>query len=401
FPAVAITCASLLCLPAWPAAAIAFVDAPGRAMANPRVASGSAHGFTWQAQSAIVGTGSTATLAAGGNPVYQPSRPGLNGVVALTVDFADGRSGICGGSLLPDRRSILTAAHCVSSGFGTPDPLRATAWFYGGPDGDLVVPGSPPSVAIDIARFSVRPGYTGQVIDQNDIAVLRLADFAPAFARSYAILPFEDLTGRDFLTAGYGRRGFSGQTGDELGAGRLRQGLNRYDFRFGDPDFGKAWTGVFGTAAVDHVWIADFDSGLAPNDASCRVAAVFGLGGSKYCNVGFGIAEVGIARGDSGGPQFAVGRVASVTSFILSLGPEFGDVDTQLNSSFGEFAGFVPTWFHADFIFRSMLSGRDRRFAALAASPAPEPQAWAMLVAGFGLVGLAIRGRRTSPCPAG
>jgi hypothetical protein len=115
------------------------------------------------------------------------------------------------------------------------------------------------------------------------------------------------------------------------------------------------------------------------NDASCRLAGAFGLGGPKYCNLGRGPTEVSDAGGDSGGPEFINGKIASVTSYGLTFGKNFGDVDGKLDSSWGEFNGFVPVSIHTAFIAGSMV---------------PEPGTWAMMLGGFGVIGAAMRGRR-------
>lgn len=374
-----------------PAHAEASLNTP--AVIGARVQTGSANGLSFIAQSRIVGVGSTATGAAGGNPLYFPNRPTQNGVVALIIDRGAAGSFICSGSLLPDRRSILTAAHCVSDGAGTANPVATTAFFYGGsnPDHILTNTAAGGSTAIAVSNFFVNPNYTGEVIDQNDIAVLRLADFAPAFATSYGIGTTADLEGQVYNIAGVGGRStVGGNLGVNAGTGRLRQGFNRYDFKLGDAGFGGFFTDIdpatgenfFGTASIGQSILADFDNGLAANDASCLLGGAFGLTSSQFCNLGLGIREVSSAGGDSGGPQFINGKVFSVTSYGLSFGANFGDLVPGLQSSFGEFNGFVPTSIHSAFIGRSA-------FGAI-----PEPTTWAMLIMGFGLVGSAARRRR-------
>jgi hypothetical protein len=346
-----------------------------------KVASGQAGGLTWEAQSRIIGVGSTGTIASGGSPTYVAPMPKYSGVVALIMDYGPGGQFICTGSLLPDRRSILTAAHCVSDGAGTENPGKVTAFFYGGSDPDTIVANNPGvATAIDAIGISVNSSYTGQVIDQNDIAVVRLGADAPIWASSYEI-DFSPIgNGDQFNVAGYGRRSDTGgNIGANLGTGRLRQGDNNYAFRFGDSDFGTFFTNnFFGSAQVSDSWVSDFDNGLAANDASCALAGAFNLGGSKYCNLGLGNIEVNVAGGDSGGPQFRNGKITSVTSYGLSFGVGFGDIRAGLNSSFGEFSGYVPLYLHADFI----------------ANAVPEPATWAMMIAGFGMVGAGLRSRR-------
>jgi hypothetical protein len=388
---IAVATSTIMAIGASPAYADATLNTPS--IVGARIQTGSANGLTFTAASRIVGTGSTATGAGGGNPIFFPNRPSQNGVVALIIDQGAAGSFICSGSLLPDRRSIVTAAHCVSGGAGTPNPVGATAFFYGGSNPDHILTNTAPggSTAIAVSNFFVNPNYTGQVIDQNDIAVLRLADFAPTFATSYGIATTADLEGQVYNIAGVGgRSSVGGDLGVDLGTGRLRQGLNRYDFRLGDAGFGGFFTDIdpatgrnfFGTASIGQSILADFDNGLSANDASCLLGGAFGLTSSQFCNLGLGLREASSAGGDSGGPQFVNGRIASLTSYGLTFGANFGDIRAGLQSSFGEFNGFVPTSIHSAFIGRSA-------FGAI-----PEPATWAMLIMGFGFVGSAARRRR-------
>jgi len=349
--------------------------------------SGTSKGLSWKAQSTIVGQTSTATAAGGGNPIYF-ANPSYNGVVSLIMNEGPAGSFICSGTLLSDRRSILTAGHCVSHGAGTANPISTTAYFSTGANPDSVTYADPASVGITVSKYFVNPDYTGEVIDQNDIAVLRLSEAAPAWAKSYDLYTGGDLTGVDYNIAGYGRRSdVGGAIGADLGPGRLRQGDNRYDFRLGDSDFGGFFTpDFFGedpSTEIDYSFISDFDNGLSANDGSCKLATLgFGLApSSKYCNLGRGALEVSDAGGDSGGPQFVGGKIASVTSYGLTFGSDFGDVDNSLNSSWGEFNGFVPTYIHTKFILGSM---------------APEPGTWMQMIVGFGAVGGVARRRRAA-----
>jgi hypothetical protein len=352
--------------------------------------SGTSNGLTWTAQNNVIGQTSTATIAGGGNPIYTAPMPQYSGVVALIMNEGAAGNFICSGSLLPDRMSILTAGHCVSHGAGTANPITTTAYFYGGPNPDTVVPGSPDATPITISRYTVNSAYTGQVVDQNDIAILRLSTAAPDFASSYGIDTAGDLTGQNFNFAGYGvRSDVGGALGADLGTGRLRQGDNTYDFRLGDADFGGTFDpNFFGTAADQFDYLSDFDNGKTANDASCQLAVLspggFGLTGAaaqaKYCNTGVGALEASTGGGDSGGPQFINGQIASITGFGLTFGPVFGDIDNKLDDSFGEFNGFIPTFIHAGFIAD--------------AQAVPEPASWALMITGFGLVGAATRRQR-------
>jgi hypothetical protein len=362
----------------------AAVAAPASALE----ASGSVNGFNWTATSYIVGQTSTATVASGGNPIYAATAPKYSGVVTLIMHETGGDF-ICSGSLI-GRRSVLTAGHCVSSGAGTANPITTTAYFNNDANPDVVpFAGQGATTAIGVSAYYVNPGYTGEVVDSNDIAIVRLAEDAPAYAQIYGLYT-DDLHGADYNVAGYGRRSdVGGAIGADLGTGRRRQGDNRYDFQLGDAEFqdafgagtGNAWNLIFGqTNDMNQVVISDFDNGTGGQDSSCRLATDgFGFAADpKYCNLGRGATEASTAPGDSGGPQFVNGKVASVTSFGLTFGSDFGDVDNFLNDSWGEFNGFVPVSAHLDFIRGAI----------------PEPTTWAMMIMGLGGMGAMIRRRK-------
>lgn len=356
------------------------VVAAGTGSGMAKTQSGSLGGLKWTAQSRIVGQTSTATIGTGGDSLYLPSRPGKDGVVQLLMDYGQLGSAFCTGSLGSDRRSIVTAAHCVSPLASGYTPEKITAIFWNG-DPDATFLQNPDATAIDIVGTFVASGYTGQVIDQNDIAVLRLKDFAPKWAVAYDLYEEDDLSGREFNVAGLGfRSSAGGALGYDLGPSRLREGDNRYDFRLGDPIWGGELN-VFGDAEYGHSYLADFDSGLVENDSSCWLAAAVSLPAGSFCDLGLGAREVAIAPGDSGGPGFVDGKLASVNSYGLSFGNDFGDSDFFLNSSWGEYSGYVPIYLHADWI-RGVQ-------AAI-----PEPATWTMMIAGFGFVGAAARRNR-------
>jgi hypothetical protein len=360
------------------AAAVLIATATTAAQAAPgNSLSGAYNGLQWTASTMLTGatqdgTGGTPFPTAG-NSIYHPSFPAYSGVVHLVMEYGPGVAFICSGTLLPDRTSILTAAHCVSDGAGTANPLSTTVYFQ--PPGGLppatriqtgLVP-APGVTTISVTQYFVNSLYTGDVIDQNDIAVLRLNERAPEWALSYDLYTNPDLTGQEFNVAGYGRLG-TGELGANNFAARLRQGDNNYDFNLGNSVFGDVWSAILEEpfSQIEHSWLSDFDNGLAANDAACLVT-VEGLGlPATFCNTGLGASEVGVAGGDSGGPNFINGMISAVNSYGLTFGPAFGDLPlctpipgtsecTVLNSTFGEFSGYVPVYLHEQFIRTSMV----------------------------------------------
>ena len=373
---------------------------PATAQVQPRVRtqSGGSGDLTWTAQSRLVGA--TRTQGGIGETPYTASMPEFSGTVGLLVGGS-----VCSGTLLSDRRSILTAAHCVSDGGGVPGVggNGVTVFFRNpgsGPDVQLYY-GGPGYSTQQSSDVFVHQSYTGDVIDHNDIAIVRLADLAPEFAGNGYQLYTSEIAGQVGNITGYGSTSSVGgaagvNTTNPNRLGWFREGDNKYDFRLGDDRFVNdttgvnAWAGILGepTSQIEYSYLSDFDNGLATNDMACRITQASNFGGkpgTAFCDTGVGVREVGVAGGDSGGGGFIDGRVASINSYGLSFGTNWGDVDGALNSSWGEFTGYVPVWYHEQWINSRLVN---------AEAPVPEPATWGMMLLGFGLAGASLRSRR-------
>ena len=377
------------------AASVVADDVDLSALRAPTSITVTARGITATATKKIVGTTSTGTAAANGDPIYHGRQPAHSGVAQMTMNFGAAGSFVCSGALMQDRIHVLTAAHCVSNGAGTPNPVSTTVRFNRSANPDQVVQGVATSTSdiavMSAAQYFVHPDYTGEVIDQNDIAIIRLTQAAPLWVQSYRISTEFNLRGEQFEVAGYGARGPDGRGGAQFGTGRLRSGENEWDFRFGAGVFQDFFTqrdsngeAFFGFADYEHSWVSDFDGLAGANNASCLIASAFTTNLARYCDGAIGPREANTANGDSGGPNFINGRLAGITSYGLSFGGTFGDSDGAVNSSFGEFAGVVPVNIHRGFI------------QASTGIAVPEPSSWAMLIAGFGLIGATLRRRRAA-----
>lgn len=246
---------------------------------------------------------------------------GFDGVVDLSIETTLGNFG-CSGSLLTSGLHILTAAHCLTDNFGASITNGATVYF------DL----SAGRTAINATNFFIYPDWDGFLDFESfggDIAILELETEAPDVTERYDIYRDTDEIGQIGTKVGYGLTG-NGNQGDVLADGLKRSGQNIYDAPgeiFESPEFGGVIPGAF----LGY----DFDNGLAANDA-------FGFH-YGIPDLGLGLNEVNSAPGDSGGPTFINGLIAGLTSFgdcfFYDLGECTGsDIDTVLNSSFGEFS---------------------------------------------------------------
>ena len=314
----------------------------------------------------VVGTTMTGqAITTPGDPSqYITPTDSYSGVAFLELQKSSGE-GACTGSLLPGGSYILTAAHCVtnSENQGVFDTIATTVDFS---------KQSTSQFKTSVTDYFINPGWTGDVRrGGKDIAVLKLAEQAPANIQQYDINRVNDEVGKVFTAVGFGDSG-TGNTGVTMYDGAKRSGLNRYDDTASNLN--------------DTVLLADFDNGNSANDFFGQYA---GLN-----DTGLGTQEVGTASGDSGGPGLIDGKIAGIVSFSLSeCGLPTGcvaDINTTPDRSFGEVFGYTRVSSYSNFIDDAVAG----RIVATASVPEPSTNL-GLIVFGAGTI-FAIRKRHRS-----
>jgi secreted trypsin-like serine protease len=340
-------------------------------------------GLAYQSRPHYITTepGTPAGANTGYNTRHRPTYGGEHsGVARLVLDTGAG-SFLCSGALLSTGRHVLTAAHCVTDAAGKLNVTGGTASFPITPTGPFGLGNIAADPALGVARVTVHPGYNGDYLFKgNDLAIITLSGDAPLAAQRYELYTGSDELEKVSDKVGWGSVG-QGDTGTTTSPGAgWRKGQNVWEMTasqfWGDP------------TVSSNILMYDFDNGLAANDA---FDAYFGKAG-----LGLGAMEVGSGPGDSGGPSFLDGKIAGVTSFGLTFtdmkdangnftlcSPANPDVLCGVNSTFGEFAGDTRVSGYNQWIMSSI----------------PEPETYALMLAGLGLVGFIARRRAAAaPC---
>ena len=251
---------------------------------------------------------------------------GLDGVVRVASNGYYGT-----GVLLYDGQAVLTAAHLFGSG------STATTVYFETTSGEQT---------IQAAHVQIHPGYEDPN-ENNDLALVWLGSPAPLAAERHELYRQSDEIGQVVTLVGYGRPGTgAGGTIEYTGEPLRHKASNRIDADVGllkqYLGVGMAWNPLPGTQLV-----ADFDNGTQLNDAL----------GTLLGSPDLGVASEGIiSPGDSGGPAFIDGRVAGVASYTTSLSTsrDHPDIDTELNSSYGEIAAWQRVSAYQQWIDQSL-----------------------------------------------
>ncbi|MEO1969387.1 MAG: PEPxxWA-CTERM sorting domain-containing protein [Sphingomonadaceae bacterium] len=293
---------------------------------------------------------------------------GYSGVGSVYIQTAStastGLVGVCTGSLI-NSTTVLTAAHCLydHDEAGNYDPVTSISFFL--PSLGAAIDGS--AAGFGAVNYAFNPDYNGDILSGYDVALFTLGKEATGYD-TYDLYYGDPL--QQYIEVGTGTIGGPTGTDPSLSDFYKRVGTNIYEY-YGDQVFYDVSHGVV---------LSDFDDGTAAHD-------VFGqLGGNRQTGIP---GESNSSQGDSGGPEFIDGAIATVTSFGISavafqggcgagyIDPYASSTGRCTNSSVGELAGNTLVSYNKNFIDGYL--------------GVPEPATWAMMIFGFAFVGGAMR----------
>ena len=305
-----------------------------------------------------------------------PASP-FSGVVSINIRYANGSSFICSGALV-SKRHVVSAGHCIDSN-DNGVKIDITA-----PGNDVRVifnsqpnPGDPGRAIITANHVSMHADYKGfgncpvgvpGFCVNDDIAVITMNADAPDTAKIYRAYTGPVATGQLITMVGYGRSG-DGVSGFYVDpAFRIkRSGGNHMDLF----DLNDEQNFV---AGPQEVWYADFD----------------GNGQDTFCDL-FGVCtpilannvESALGGGDSGGPSF----IFDNGEYLLVGNNTFGGTfQGQVPGTFGTYFGGMMVGAYGDYL--------EDATGGLIQTVVPEPETYALMLAGLGVIGAVARRRK-------
>lgn len=316
---------------------------------------------------ATLGCTSAFALVGGSVDANSASSPWA-GVGAITIN-----GGVYSGVLI-DSQHVLTAAHVVGGQAGSPGNVS----FSLNAGGDL-------THILSASTITLYPGFSGTTpgadgLWHDDLAIVTLNAPVAAALPAYDLYG-GSLKGKTITLVGYGAGGdgVNGVT-SWANASVKRVGQNRVDRLFADDDGGSN----------NEIFMFDFDG---PSKSS----NVFGPS-NRSSNLTLGATvEAQYAGGDSGSPVFVkdkgVWKIAGIGTFNGSTSLSSGS--SVLFGSIGGGTILAPylSWIDSTLAANAAMGGAQALMIDATLAPVPEPQTWLMLLAGMGLVGMAVRGK--------
>jgi Trypsin/PEP-CTERM motif len=323
----------------------------------------------------------------------------LDGVALLEFNAVDPRTGklasyACSGSLLAGGAYVLTAGHCADEFVGN---MSVSFGFY---NGSAAV-----TRTVSQSGATLHPlwqGFDNSADAGTDLAILKL-NTAVTTIQGYKLSTTNDV-GKTHLMAGYGTSGSATSNGEPNWNDQAygHYGYNTFDVT------SKAFNQAYGPAVgwgydasyyTGTTYMSDFDSGTANNNTLARIAAL--TGNAWTSGAGLGANEALIAGGDSGGGDFVWDAASG--QWLLSAVHSWGWQGNENNgtgacdfvglgncdnlrtnsSSYGDLSGSTAVFDQTDWI-NSVVNP---------AVPVPEPENYALMLVGLGLLGAVARRR--------